>query len=122
MALLKSVKLANGIVVTYHRIAMIKNDTNQQTTILLESYLDESGRQYEKDYADGKIEGEPVFPYSVSRYISAYYIENLTISRAYSWIKEHLQEFKDAEDILDEEYDPSEISGDEFMAMLEEVL
>ena len=32
---------------------MVKIDTNQQNTILVHSYLSETGRQTEKDYAAG---------------------------------------------------------------------
>lgn len=122
MALRKKVTAANGIVTEYHRIAMIKNDTNQQCTILIHSYLNEVGRQYEKDYEAGKIEGTPQFPYVDARYISMDYDAGMSISRAYEWIKNNLPEFKGAEDVLDEKADACQISGEEFMSMIEGVL
>ena len=48
MALRKVIRKPNGLVFNYHRIAMVKIDTNQQCTILVESYLNEEGRELEK--------------------------------------------------------------------------
>lgn len=98
MALSKSVTLPNGITLEYHRVAMIKNEINQQTTILVQSYLNAEGRQYEKDYANGLIEGEPTFPYVDARYYNIEYDPEMTIIRAYEWIKNNLPEFEGAED------------------------
>lgn len=83
MALLKKVIMTNGLPLEYHRIAMIKSEINQQTTILVHSYLDESARQYEKDYANGLIEGKPTFPYVDAQYYSLDYDPEMTIVRAY---------------------------------------
>ena len=101
MALLKKVIMANGLPLEYHRIAMIKNEINQQTTILIHSYLNESARQYEKDYANGLIEGEPTFPYIDAQYYSLDYDSEMTIIRAYNWIKNNLPQFEGAEDLLE---------------------
>ena len=49
MAIKIKVTADNGIVTEYHRIAMVKIDVNQQTTILVHSYLSEDARQIEKD-------------------------------------------------------------------------
>lgn len=98
MALKKKVKMPNGIELEYHRIAMVKIDTNQQITILLQSYLDESGRNYEKSYAAGEIEGEPTFPFVNSEYISLAYDETMNIKNAYEWLKTQPQ-FEGAVDV-----------------------
>lgn len=98
MALSKSVTLPNGIVLKYHRIAMIKNEINQQTTILVHSYLNAEGRQYEKDYANGLIEGEPTFPYVYARYYNIDYDPEMTVVLAYEWLKDNIPEFENAED------------------------
>lgn len=93
MALLKDIRMPNGITLNYHRIAMIKIDLNQQITLLVESYLDEGSRNYEKEYALGNIEGEPVFPYTDSNYIHIEYdeghviLKNNIIQSAYEWLK-----------------------------------
>lgn len=98
MALLKKVTMANGLPLEYHRIAMIKNEINQQTTILVHSYLNAEARQYEKDYANGLIEGEPTFPYVDARYYNIYYDPEMTIVLAYEWLKDNIPEFEGAED------------------------
>lgn len=54
MAIKKQVTADNGIITEYHRIALLSIDTNNQNTILIQSYLSEAGRQIEKDYAAGK--------------------------------------------------------------------
>jgi hypothetical protein len=98
MALKKAVTKPNGLLLEYHRIGMVKIDTNEQITILLHSYLNEEGRNYEKAYARGEIEGEPVFPFVDSQYISFEYDEQMNIKNAYDWLKQQ-PDFKDAEDV-----------------------
>lgn len=102
MAIKKIVTAANGIVTEYHRIAMVKIDTNQQNTILVHSYLSEAGRKIEKDYASGLYkdldEGLMNWPYVDSRYLNCAYDGNMTIANAYAWLKT-LPEFVDAEDV-----------------------
>ena len=98
MALLKKVIMDNGLPLEYHRIAMIKNEINQQTTILVHSYLNAEARQYEKDYANGLIEGKPTFPYVDARYYNIEYDPEMTVVLAYEWLKDNIPEFKNAED------------------------
>lgn len=98
MALKKKIKMPNGIELDYHRIAMVKIDTNQQTTILVHSYLDESGRNYEKSYAAGEIKGEPTFPFVSAEYMSFAYDEAMSIKNAYEWLKTQPQ-FEGAVDV-----------------------
>ena len=98
MALLKKVTMGNGLPLEYHRIAMIKNEINQQTTILVHSYLNAEARQYEKDYANGLIEGEPTFPYVDARYYNISYDPEMTVVLAYEWMKNNIPEFENAED------------------------
>ena len=102
MAIKVKVTAANGIVTEYHRIAMLKIDTNQQNTILVHSYLSEDGRQIEKDYAEGLYngieEGMMTFPYVNAQYLSLEYDGNMTIGSAYEYIKT-LPQFEGAIDI-----------------------
>lgn len=99
MALKKLVIASNGIPLEYHRVAMLKTDTNQQCTILVHSYLNENARQYELDYENGKIEGEPTFPYVHAQYISCEYDPDMTVAKAYDWLKENISDLKDAQDV-----------------------
>lgn len=98
MALFKEITKPNGLTLSYHRIAMVKIDTNQQTSILIHSYLNENARQYELDYAAGKIEGEPTFPYVDAEYRSFEYDSLMSIGNAYEWLK-HQPDFIGAEDV-----------------------
>lgn len=104
MALKKVIKKSNGVSLTYHRIAMVKVDVNQQITVLVESYVDEDGRNYEKEYAEGAIIGEPAFPYTKGDYMSFDYDESdeifsgNVIQKAYEWLKKQ-PDFVGAEDV-----------------------
>lgn len=102
MAIKKQVTADNGIVTNYHRIALISVDVNNQNTILLYSYLSEDGRQIEKDYAAGLYNnikaGMMKFPYVSAEYINTVYDENMTVKKAYEYIKT-LPRFEGAIDI-----------------------
>ena len=102
MAIKKSITAPNGIVTEYHRIAMVKIDTNQQNTILVHSYLSESGRQVEKDYSAGLYadldEGLMNWPYVDARYLDCEYDGEMTISKAYEYLKT-LPEFVGSVDV-----------------------
>ena len=102
MAIKVQVTADNGIVTEYHRIALMSIDVNQQNTILVHSYLSESGRQIEKDYAAGLYkdldEGMMKFPYVSAEYINTEYNPEMTIAVAYNYLKT-LPRFEGAEDI-----------------------
>lgn len=105
MAIKKQVTADDGIVTNYHRIALISVDVNNQTTILVHSYLTEEARQFEKDYAAGlhndAEQGEVVFPYVDAKYINVPYESDMTAEKAYRTIKS-LEEFAGGEDAFDE--------------------
>ena len=123
MALKKTVVMPNGIPLEYHRIAQVRMDTNQQNTVLVHSYLNEATRQYEKDYAAGTLDpsemARPTFPYVHAQYYNPDYSGAMSISGAYEWLKANVPAFEGAEDTGDV---ADEISGDEFITLLEEVL
>ena len=102
MAIKKSITAPNGIVTEYHRVAMVKIDTNQQNTILVHSYLSEAGRQVEKDYIAGVYanleEGFMNWPYVDARYLDSEYDGEMTISKAYAYLKT-LPEFSGSVDV-----------------------
>lgn len=102
MAIKKSVTAPNGIVTEYHRIAMVKIDTNQQNTILVHSYLSDAGRQVEKDYAAGLYndleEGMMNWPYVDAQYLDCDYDGEMTVAKAYEYLKT-LPEYEGATDI-----------------------
>lgn len=104
MAIKLKVKQPNGVELSYHRIALISIDMNNQITILVQSYIDEAARQYEKDWAEGKIEGEPHFPYVASEYIWQDYAEGALMligditKNVYKWLKSK-SKYEGAEDV-----------------------
>ena len=104
MALKKKITENNGITVSYHKISKIEVSVNNQVSILVESYLDESFRQYEKDCAKGVAEDERMHPYIHSEYFSMPYDENTELftgnitKKAYEWLKKQ-EKYKDAIDI-----------------------
>lgn len=93
MAIQVNVKSENGILLNYHMIAAINIELNQRATIVVQSYLNEEGRQYDKDYALGKIVGEPTFPYTNMEYLGIEWEETIPllsgdlIQNAYEWLK-----------------------------------
>lgn len=102
MAIKINVTADNGIVTEYHRIALLTIDTNNQNTILVHSYISEAGRQIEKDYAAGLYndveEGFMKWPYVDAQYLNCDYDSEMTIPKAYEWLKT-LPQFEGAEDI-----------------------
>lgn len=102
MAIKVQVTADNGIVTEYHRIALMSIDVNNQNTILVHSYLNEDGRQIEKDYAAGLYnnveEGMMKFPYVAATYLHTDYDGSMSISAAYDYIKT-LTQFAGAEDV-----------------------
>lgn len=97
MAIKKKKKMANGLELEYHRIALVSIDVGNQITILRHSYLNETARQYEKDYAKGKIKGEPTFPYVDHEYMHMDYEDGMTVQKAYGWLKKQ-PGFENSED------------------------
>lgn len=106
MALKKKITMTNGLPLEYHKISLITIEPNQQITILRHSYLNEEARQYEKDYAKGKIKGDPIFPYVDYEYVNIDYTENIgemmgdPMKCGYKLLKKHRPEFLDAEDLV----------------------
>lgn len=98
MAIKKEIQKPNGVVLNYHRIASVKIEVNQQCTILVESYLNEDGRNYEKAYAAGEVDGREVMPYTFAEYLHLEYNPELNVRSAYEWLKQQ-PEFEGAEDV-----------------------
>lgn len=98
MALKKKITKPNGLTLEYHRISMVKIDTNVQCTILVESYLNRDSRVYEKSLIKNGLSKDDTLPYVESEYISFEYDENMSIKNAYEWLKKQ-PDFVDAEDI-----------------------
>lgn len=102
MAIKKPVTEPNGVVTEYHRIALLSIDVNNQIRMLVHSYLGADGRQIEKDYKAGLYNdveaGMMNFPYVMASYISVDYDEDMTVKKAYDYLKT-LPQFAGAEDV-----------------------
>lgn len=98
MAIIKEVIGDNGIPTSYHRIALLSIDVNQQCTILVHSYFDMSARQVEIDYAAGKVDVLNA-PYLDATYFNAPYDPDFSVTKAYQWLKT-LPQFEGAIDDL----------------------
>lgn len=94
MALVKSVELNNGVVVTYHRIVSINKITNKSIIIEVASYINESKRQEEIEKQES---GEPMNIYIDTTYLNKDYDETETIEDLYDYLKT-TDKFKNAQD------------------------
>ena len=92
MAIKKTIKMENGIVTEYHRIGLLSVDVNQRNTLLVYSYLSEDGKYKDVDT------GLAPLPYYEAEYINAPYDGEMTIEKAYEYLKT-LPKFEGAEDI-----------------------
>ena len=95
MAIKKDVELANGVVLTYHRVVRIQSIVNHSSLIEVQSYISKQKRLLEK-----------ATNYSSNVYIEATYYNipydpELNVVKAYEYIKS-LPEFEGAEDVLEE--------------------
>lgn len=98
MALLKSIKLDNGITVSYHRIVSINKITNNTTIIEVGSYIDETERQKEIDYYNSTEENKQMNVFIETNYVQKEYNETDTIEELYDYLKT-TEMFKDAENV-----------------------
>ena len=90
MALFKDVRQDDGVTTSYHRILYIQLTTNKQNSIAVISYVDEEARESEKDSI--------IQPYNKSVTYETSYDENMTIEKAYDYLKT-LPEFEGADDV-----------------------
>lgn len=114
--------MSNGLPLGYHRIASVTFDTQSgRSGILVCSYLNEAARLAEMEAESGNPEtsGARTNPYIHKQYYSTDYAGNMSISGAYKWLKANVPAFEGAEDTGDV---AAEITGDEFLSMLEEVM
>lgn len=91
MALYKEIKQEDGVVTTYHRVLFIQIMTNHHNSIAVESYIDNDARMAEKELILEQ-------PYKRSITYEMGYDEEMTIERAYEYLKT-LPEFEGAIDI-----------------------
>lgn len=91
MALYKEVKQSDGVVTKYHRILYLTQTVNRQNSIAVLSYVDDEARTDERENIMSQ-------PYQKVVTYETNYDENMTIEKAYEYLKSHPQ-FEGAEDI-----------------------
>lgn len=102
MALQKEIKLDNGIVLNYHRIASLNKLTNISNTIEVSSYINKDEREKEKQYQNLQLKSlEPetitdeekaqlqngINVFINTMYIAKEYDENEKIEDVYEFLK-----------------------------------
>lgn len=101
MALQKEIELENGVIVNYHRIVNLMKITNQQTIIEIASYISKAKRDEEQE-AIKTAEGGNAPDLNIfinTEYINKEYIENENIEDVYTYLKENIDKYKNAQDI-----------------------
>ena len=97
MALKKTIILPNGVPMEYHRIAEIQNIVNNQTQLVIYSYVNQEQRNREKNheirYSDDI--------YRTTDYAMLDYNDKLTIKEAYEYLKT-TEKYEGAEDVFEE--------------------
>lgn len=119
MALIKEIELDSGVSVRYHRIVSVNTVTNVQDTLEIASYTSQAKREAEKS---ALASGEPMDVFISTRYVPAPFGSCPTVTRAYEWLKANVGDFAEAEDVYDDGEPSDEVSGEEFVSMLEEVM
>lgn len=114
MALYKEIIQDDGVVTCYHRILYHQTTPNRQTSIAVLSYVNEKAREAEKDNTMAQ-------PYMKAVTYETDYDSAMTDRKAYAYLKT-LHIFEGAKDIVDEADTGTDISGDDFLAMVEEVM
>lgn len=119
MALQKAISLENGVVVNYHRVVSVNTITNVQDIIEVASYTSREKREEESEAIPSGLQMDV---YISTRYENAPYGSCPTVTRAYEWLKANVEDFADAEDVYDDDDPQDEVTGEEFVSMVEEVL
>lgn len=101
MALSKRITLPNGIACDYHRVVSLSIVTNVANLVEACSYTSEAKRAEERA---ATAAGEAMDVYTATRYYEAPYDQGMTVEGAYAWLKANVEEFADAEDVLEDDW------------------
>ena len=112
MALKKKIIQEDGVVTEYHRILYVSNTVNSHCSVSVISLVSEEIR-------NKQLAGEIQQPYQKIVTYETTEVSDMSVKKAYAYLKT-LPEFEGAEDILDDTDD--NVSGDDFLAMVEEVM
>ena len=114
MALYKEIVQDDGVTTSYHRILYHMTTPNRQTSIAVLSYVNEQAREAEKSNAMAQ-------PYTKATTYETDYDSAMTDRKAYAYLKT-LPEFEGAKYVVDVDDAADDISGEDFLAMVEEVM
>lgn len=89
MALFKKINQPDGVETSYHRILFVQSMVNSHTSIAVLSYIDQVG---------SITDGAESHSYKVSATYETDYDENMTVKKAYDYLKT-IPEFEGATDI-----------------------
>lgn len=90
MALIKEIKLKNGVIVNYHRVVSVNNITNHASIIEIASYTSKEKRLEEKEKL---AKGEQMNIFIHTEFLNIPYDSSLDIVGAYEYLKT-LEKFK----------------------------
>lgn len=84
MALSKNIEKPNGVVLSYHRVANISSQVNQNTTIVVVSYISQAKRNDEVAALEA---GEAMDVFMESSFYQTDYSDGMTAQEAYNYVK-----------------------------------
>ena len=97
MALIKEIKLGNGVTVNYHRVVSINSIVNKETIIEVASYTSKEKREEEKTALN---EHKPMDVYIFTNHLSMPYSQTMDVNEAYEYMK-NLEDFEGYKDEVD---------------------
>ena len=110
MALIKEIKQPDGVTTSCHVVSYIGSNTAANTVITVTSYIDEAASRE-------ALAGSPI-PYRKSESFTVPYDEGMTLARAYEYLLA-TPKFEGGESTIDF---PDEVTGEELIGMIEEVM
>ena len=110
MAIIKEIRQKDGVTTNYHVVSYMSSNIGMNTVVSATSYIDEASA---REAMAGSVE-----PYRKSETYQLPYDEGMTKARAYEYLLT-LAKFEGGE--LTEDA-PENVTGDEFISMIEEVM
>lgn len=110
MALIKEIRQRDGVTTNYHVVSYVSSNIGMNTVVSATSYIDEESA---REAMAGSCE-----PYRKTNTYTLPYDEGMTKARAYEYLL-GTSMFEGAESTEDS---PEDVTGDELISMLEEVM
>ena len=113
MGLYKQIEAGNGVPLSYHRVVSITIVVNNQNVVEVASYTSQAKRAEEQQAMEQLRKGDNDALCDVfidTQYLAFDYDPSMTVETAYEALK-GLDEFSDAEDVLDDAKDEKKDEG-----------